>query len=87
MTKEQESLLRYANSSGAFDGQELTWESIAEHLANPDWSKSGPWEWKWEEHLPIGLPQIWNSLPLEAKIMARIMAEEIISLLMMYVID
>lgn len=78
-------LFRYAIPT--FDGPEVTWEAIVEQLAHPDWSKSGPWEFKWEEYLPFGLPEVWNDLPVEAKIMARIMAEEIISLLMMYVID
>jgi len=76
MTKEQELLLAYANKKFGVAGQDMTWDTVASVLATPDWSPSGPWQFKWEEFLPDDLPPIWNDLPLEARIMARIVAEE-----------
>lgn len=70
MTKEQEALLNYANNSGAFDGPaHLTLETIAEQLGHPDWYPSGP-------YIPISLREVWEAMPLEAKVMARILAHE-----------
>ena len=75
MTKEQQALLKYANSCGVFSSPvDLTWGDVARRLKKPNWKPAGPWQYKWEELVPFGLREAWNDLPIEAKITAAIFA-------------
>jgi hypothetical protein len=87
MTDEHNALLYCVNHSRAFCGIDLNWENAAQQVANPDWSPPEQWNPKWEDLIPDALVAKWGKIPLEAKIIARIMACEAMSVQEMYSIS